>query len=71
MRVPQDGGVKKLAALLNYLNQKCKMVWIVPSSTNLVDVSDIGSKNISNIVPAGQTTKYSYKDSALHYGRWR
>ena len=92
MRVPRDGGVKKLAELLNYLNQRCIMVWIVPSSTNLVDISDFASKNminreqfaelmqtvdikhvnlnkifrntmnISNIVPAGQTKKYSSVD---------
>ena len=92
MRVPRDGGVKKLAELLNYLNQRCIMVWIVPSSTNLVDISDFASKNminrefaelmqtvdikhvnlnkifrntmnISNIVPAVQTKKYSSEDS--------
>ena len=48
LRVPHEGGVQRLADILNFLNQKCKMVWIIPSSTNLVDQSDLSNKNTIN-----------------------
>ena len=48
LRVPRNGGVQRLAEILNYIQSKCLMIWIVPSATNLVDRSDVGSKNTIN-----------------------
>ena len=48
LRVPRDGGVQKLAEILNYIQSKCLMIWIVPSATSLVDKSDTGDKNTIN-----------------------
>ena len=48
LRVPRNGGVQKLAEILNYIQSKCLMIWIVPSATSLVDKSDTGNKNTIN-----------------------
>ena len=48
LRVPRDGGVQKLAEILNYIQSKCLMIWIVPSATSLVDKSDTVDKNTIN-----------------------
>ena len=48
LKVPRDGGVQKLAEILNHINDKCRLLWIVPSSSSLMDTSNYKKKkNIS------------------------
>ena len=39
LKVPRDGGVQKLAEILNHINDKCRLMWIVPSSSSLMETS--------------------------------